>query len=311
MPSSFAALIKAHGLTEGAPKAHQPAKFNLNKACAFPTQLSHMLKLQDRMNSDTAPHWRTAGFAWMRAAMVEGVEGLCHYDSWKWWKKGKPDMKQAMFELVDIWHFYLSWYMVRFERFDNADDTLLTAITRRVVEATHAYSLKPVSPNESEAVNVAFEKLVGSAVSGVPNLDAFVELCIRLDLDLDDLYKGYLQKNLLNMFRQKYGYKTGTYLKNWTDGLEDNVYLDKAFTEIVQTLDFSSGEAISQLEDRLWAALTRDYTQACEGYVCLYRNGHAPVIGRMTPDKGFKSLDNVLMFVDEDAVVRPLPIAEK
>lgn len=308
---SLAALLAAHGLKYGIAKAHQPAKFELNKGYPFTTQLSHMLQLQERMNRDTAPHWRTAGFAWMRAAMVEGVEGLCHYDSWKWWKKGKPDLKQAMFELVDIWHFNLSWYMVRFERFGHDDETLLTAIVRRVVEAAHQLSLKPEPVDKDEAVNKAFEKLVGAAVSGVPDLNAFIELCVLLELSLDDLYKGYLQKNLLNFFRQKYGYKTGTYLKNWKGGLEDNVYLDTAYAEIVKTLDFGSPTAIPELEKRLWDALTAHYTEACEGHYCLTAEGKGHVIGTKDSFGRFLTLAGVPITVSERDTLRPLPIAEK
>jgi len=36
------------------------------------------------------------------------------------------------------------------------------------------------------------------------------------------LYKRYVIKNQLNTFRQKNGYKDGSYIKNW-DGVEDNV----------------------------------------------------------------------------------------
>jgi len=36
------------------------------------------------------------------------------------------------------------------------------------------------------------------------------------------LYKRYVVKNQLNTFRQKNGYKDGSYIKNW-GGVEDNV----------------------------------------------------------------------------------------
>ena len=44
------------------------------------------------------------------------------------------------------------------------------------------------------------------------------------DFNMDDLYKLYISKNVLNTFRQDNGYKENTYIKIW-NGLEDNVYI--------------------------------------------------------------------------------------
>ena len=43
---------------------------------------------------------------------------------------------------------------------------------------------------------------------------------------MDELYRQYVGKNVLNSFRQDYGYKEGTYIKNWNCE-EDNVVLTR------------------------------------------------------------------------------------
>jgi hypothetical protein len=40
-------------------------------------------------------------------------------------------------------------------------------------------------------------------------------MVVALDYTLEDIVKWYIGKNVLNQFRQKHGYKQGTYAKNW------------------------------------------------------------------------------------------------
>src|SRR6185503_11482509 len=74
--------------------------------------LRAMLELQDAMNRKINPGWLAAGYPFLRAVLVEAVEALDHY-GWKWWKAQSPDLAQLRIELVDIWHFLLSEYLVR------------------------------------------------------------------------------------------------------------------------------------------------------------------------------------------------------
>ena len=52
--------------------------------------------------------------------------------------------------------------------------------------------------------------------------DTFFIIISHLGIDVEDLYKRYVVKNQLNTFRQKHGYKDGSYIKIWS-GVEDNV----------------------------------------------------------------------------------------
>jgi hypothetical protein len=53
---------------------------------------------------------------------------------------------------------------------------------------------------------------------------AFVHLMQELELTWDLMYTTYINKNVLNIFRQDHGYKEGTYRKDW-DNMEDNEVL--------------------------------------------------------------------------------------
>jgi dimeric dUTPase (all-alpha-NTP-PPase superfamily) len=75
-------------------------------------QLETMLNLQDGMNKKVNPQWVSAGYSYLRAAMIESVEAIEHH-GWKWWKAQKCDLPQVQMELVDIWHFALSHLIIQ------------------------------------------------------------------------------------------------------------------------------------------------------------------------------------------------------
>lgn len=311
-------LLHQRDFPPSAPRPHQPRTFALSPRCPFSKKLSYMLGLQIKLNVDTAPNWSTAGFAWAHAIAVEGVEGFCHYDSWKWWKHGKPSIEQAKLELIDIWHFILSWCMTRYGIFDNQSPTLVQALILKVTKALHELSVEYAQDGALEFVtnadiNAAWMKVVGAAADrNTVDLKAFFQLCMFYDISLEELFQRYIQKNVLNFFRQKYGYKTGQYKKIWAKGFEDNEYLEKAFAESVKSLDFSNDESFSLLEDMLQAQLSHHYGVACENVWCLERAGESPVLGYPKGKGLFISETGVSIVHNESgSTVRRLPLVMK
>lgn len=62
-----------------------------------------------------------------------------------------------------------------------------------------------------------------------------------------DVYRMYVGKNVLNLFRQHNGYKEGTYIKTW-HGLEDNIYVHR-YLENATIEDMSPFKITSYLDD--------------------------------------------------------------
>ena len=73
-------------------------------------------------------------------------------------------------------------------------------------------------------------------------------------MDFDQLYVGYVGKNVLNFFRQDHGYQDGTYHKQW-GGKEDNEHL----VEIVSKMDTTS----ITFKDDLYQQMKKIYTELC------------------------------------------------
>lgn len=197
-----------------------------------------MLEMQDAMNTRVHPEWRSQGFAWYRAIWTECAELLDHH-GWKWWKKQAPDMEQVKLELIDIWHFGLSTLLV--EQGTKTTDELAQEIAASFdVEASDGTFLETVEAFACDCL----------ATRGF-STTRFAQVIQRAGMSLDELYRGYVGKNVLNFFRQDHGYKDGSYIKVW-NGREDNEHL----VDLVQELNSQS----ASFKDDLYAGLKDRYT---------------------------------------------------
>lgn len=200
-------------------------------------KLQVMLELQAQMNARVHPHWAEQGFPWYRAIWTESAELMEHY-GWKWWKKQVPDVDQVVLELIDIWHFGLS------ELIERGDD--MAAIAAEVVRC-----LAEVEDNRTADFRADIEAFANSVLLNRRfDIVGFSRLMVGAGLTFDELYKSYIGKNVLNLFRQDNGYKEGTYRKEW-QGREDNEHL----VELARLLDCDS----RSFKDDLYNALAQRY----------------------------------------------------
>lgn len=184
-----------------------------------------MLELQDAMNSKVHKDWRNQQNAWYRAIWVECAELLDHY-GWKWWKAQSPDLEQVELELIDIWHFGIS-ISLEGQQIDNYD-----AIAERLERA-----LKTDRQTEDgeEALRLAVERFACETLqTKLFDATGFAELMQYAGLSFEQLFRSYVAKNVLNIFRQDHGYKEGTYRKLWA-GKEDNEHLMSILSDLDQS----------------------------------------------------------------------------
>lgn len=207
------------------------------------TQLDAMLKMQDEMNSKVNPEWVAAKNNWHRAILVESVEAIEHH-GWKWWKKQDHDIAQLRMELVDIWHFMLSALI------QSKHGNVPLAKMEMVSEFNlHQKSIQFDNQYFNLAQMAVLDKLdllAGVAAAKRTNLALFESLLLECGMDWLELFKQYVGKNVLNIFRQDHGYKAGTYTKVW-DGREDNEHL----LEIIGTIDLDAEDVRNTLYQML------------------------------------------------------------
>lgn len=195
-------------------------------------QLHTMLDLQNKMNSAVDQNWLELNRHWHRAIIQESAEAQEHH-GWKWWKKQVLDLPQFQMEMIDVWHFALSAIIVEYE---GDLDKSSTAIASLLIEDVQVITF--------DGGNYEFGKLdilsridlmIGLAAAKRFSVPLFLSICEDVQVDTANLYRQYVGKNVLNIFRQDNGYKDGTYIKEW-HGREDNEQL----FDILNSLDIDS-----------------------------------------------------------------------
>jgi hypothetical protein len=212
-------------------------------------QASTMFTLQMGMNAKVDPDWVAARYPYLRAVAIEGAEAIEHH-GWKWWKKQEKDLPQLQMELIDIWHFILSEILLR--NSGNVDASLAalmmlldSANTQKIID----FDDQQYSIDELDLLT-KLELLIALSVVRRIELGLFQSIMSDCKISWIDLYRQYVGKNVLNMFRQDHGYKDGTYQKIW-NGREDNEYL----VEIIDSLDPNQ----AKFKDQVYIALKSSY----------------------------------------------------
>lgn len=211
-------------------------------------QLNTMLSLQNKMNCKVNLQWLTAGYGYLRAAMVESVEAIEHH-GWKWWKAQEKDLPQLQMELVDIWHFALSASIIDYNGDVDATANALAAQLAQQAEPMVTFDGHDYAPQQQSLLD-NLELMAGLCAAKRFSVPLFMYIVEQCEMTGDELYRQYVGKNVLNFFRQDNGYKAGSYQKNW-HGREDNEHL----VDVLGTLDINAPD----YADKVYQGLQQRY----------------------------------------------------
>ena len=202
-----------------------------------------MLLLQQELNDATNGEGWEAGktkngkiINWKRCIYMECAEMVDSF-AWKHWKAidADPDWANLQIEVVDVWHFIMSLGLEDYsQNFRGTIEDLAMKISQEAgyMKLQENGELEYAEPT---AIMAKVEDLILNAVNrdtlnGPKLFEDFFELAYMSRLNLTDLYRLYVGKNILNQFRQDHGYKEGTYVKVW-DGKEDNIIMQTLWEE--------------------------------------------------------------------------------
>lgn len=215
----------------------------LEEASSFPHKLEEMFLLQKELNDSTnGKNWELGvnkfgkEINWIRCIHMEVAE-LIDSTPWKHWKNinAQPDMNNIHVELVDIWHFLMSYILQE----TNVPKAVSLVNTHCIYEAVEDVDVKPMIKESEKLSYIALAIETGNmpSFSGIERfIDQFFRCCKISGLSFTWLQKLYIGKNCLNKFRQDNGYKEGTYIKIW-NGNEDNVVM-VAILEQMESVSF-------------------------------------------------------------------------
>ena len=223
-------------------------------------QLLEIFNLQNQLNFNTnGMNWKDGKteqnkiINWKRCIYMECAELIDSF-SWKHWKNidGSIDRKNIEIELIDIFHFIASYLMVH----NSIDESV--KLTIQFIDEKSNIHLPKNWNNKNDNLKLdnyiePFEELLALSLIKSNDITYQEELLksffIALDcaeVSFENMYKIYIGKNSLNIFRQQNGYKNGTYIKIW-NGKEDNIILQ----EILENLDKSNNFSFENIYNEL------------------------------------------------------------
>ena len=135
----------------------------------------------------------------LRMAILDEVGELTHElkGDWCWWKKTQPqvDEEKVLGELVDVWHFVLSYQ----NHFNFGEEARLSYLNEEELSNGMLKRLRTKKSNLSKVLTrlVIFERSI------IPVLIAITEY---LGFTIEQVYEAYCDKNKINYQRLKEGY---------------------------------------------------------------------------------------------------------
>lgn len=135
----------------------------------------------------------------LRMAILDEVGELTHElkGDWCWWKKTQApvDDKKVLGELVDVWHFVLSYQ----NHFNFGEEARLSYLNEEELSNGTLKRLRTKKSNLSKVLT----RLVIFESSIIPVLIAITEY---LGFTIEQVYEAYCDKNKVNYQRLKEGY---------------------------------------------------------------------------------------------------------
>jgi len=135
----------------------------------------------------------------LRMAILDEVGELTHElkGDWCWWKKTQApvDDKKVLGELVDVWHFVLSYQ----NHFNGGENGILNALMF-IRNSDNIFKL--LITNEYKLS----ETLSDLATWNIHKMERLIAISEYLDFTIEQVYEAYCGKNKINYQRLESGY---------------------------------------------------------------------------------------------------------
>lgn len=192
-------------------------------------RLMVMLQLQRMINDRMDEQWYSHRPPFLRAAIMGAAEAVNHY-GYKWWEKKNPDLPQVRLALVDVFHFLISHEMLENGRRDKELGKIANEL-----ENMYAVNLN-IHLFEGLSFTQKMDAFIARASAGEAAMwPAFFSVMTDVGMEWENLSRMCFSKNVLNLFRQDYGHREGTYTQVW-NGKEDADHLQEII-DGMQSLD--------------------------------------------------------------------------
>lgn len=211
-------------------------------------KICEMFAMQKKLNDETnGENWELGHnkngkiISWKRCIYMECAELIDSF-AWKHWKNvnAAVDIDNVRIEIADIWHFIMSLVLEN----AHARGLNLKEITQEIVSVSgfNEFCYEPYNINNYNIYELINE--IEAIIHQCSGFDLkihdlvtnYFRLAMKCGVNLSELFKIYVAKNVLNKFRQDNGYKDGAYKKIW-NGKEDNVVLNEILLQNISKMD--------------------------------------------------------------------------
>lgn len=135
----------------------------------------------------------------LRMAILDEVGELTHElkGDWCWWKKTQApvDMRKVLGELIDVWHFILSYQ----NHFNGGENGILNALMF-IRNSDNIFKL--LMTNEYKLS----ETLTDLATWNIHKMERLIAISEYLGFTIEQVYECYCDKNKINYQRLESGY---------------------------------------------------------------------------------------------------------
>lgn len=204
--------------------------------------------LQDKANRIMAgDDWVSEDIDWVTCAMVELGESVT-WTGYKHWKKVEHNWHQAFVEVVDSYHFMLSFAISRgVKPQDTWSADLSAAVLDRCRYSVEQFKRADGLNAQKTLVKKAVKKLLKFCLAAEDNQTLYADdhhprhvvvhhlyAAAAMGFSPEDFFNAYVPKNTLNLFRQDNGDREGTYPRMWHfkgEEIEDNQVVEALVKE--------------------------------------------------------------------------------
>lgn len=157
--------------------------------------IKEMLQMQSKLDEQIMKEYNLTEITreQLEMATLDEVGELTHElkGDWCWWKKTQApvDEEKVLGELVDIWHFVLSYTY-------NYSDVRFTHLDWIVGKGINTYKKEGLACSLANIINAQY----------MDKLFYLIAVSLCLGFTIEDVYKAYCEKNKVNYQRLKEGY---------------------------------------------------------------------------------------------------------
>ena len=183
--------------------------------------INSILDMQSSLNSIVNPDWIIAKQDWQSAMIAETIEAIESVDLEN---LENTNIDNIIVELIDIIHFDSSMLL----EMNEGDSKHISSNLGSSLLLANKEGL--LLPNKDYKDILADLNHINVLILKGEYAKTLIEVykCLgRLNVTFEEIYNIYLSKNALNILRQKFGYKTGEYIKLWkTPDLTDTEFVE-------------------------------------------------------------------------------------